>query len=266
MALQRFIPTSPDLNITTDSDMATAKFGHLNAVVDYINNELAYVTPFVVTSSTTGLPTLQILNDGTVTNYGPGGNFKNTAFGYAALLNTTEATNGCTAIGAYALNANTTGIRNTAVGVYALDSNLSGCCNVAIGQEAMETQTSGGDNVAVGFRSLKYQEGASANTSLGVLSGYNITSGSYNTFVGHSAGTGITTGANNTIIGRAQGLSSSLSNNIILADGSGNKRLIFDSVGSISLSTVAVVTETVTSDRTLAVTINGTTYKILLKA
>ena len=266
MPLQRFIPSSPDQNIVTDSDQAIAKFGHLNTVVDYINNELAYVTPFVVTSSTTDLPTLQILNDGSVVNYGPGGNFKNTAFGYEALLNTTAPTNGCTAIGAYALKANTTGIRNTAVGVYALDNNLTGCCNVAIGQESMDTSTTGGDNVSIGFRALKLSDSATANTSLGALSGYDVTTGGYNTFVGHSSGRGITTGTNNTIIGRAQGLSSSLSNNIILADGSGNKRLIFDNLGAISVSTIAVTTETVTSDRTLSITINGTPYKILLKS
>ena len=38
MALNKFIPTSPDENIKTDSDMATAKFGHLNRLVDDINS------------------------------------------------------------------------------------------------------------------------------------------------------------------------------------------------------------------------------------
>lgn len=37
MALNKFIPNSPDENIKTDSDMATAKFGHLNTIVDYVN-------------------------------------------------------------------------------------------------------------------------------------------------------------------------------------------------------------------------------------
>lgn len=35
--LQKFIPTSPDENIRQDSDMAAAKFGHLNVLVDGIN-------------------------------------------------------------------------------------------------------------------------------------------------------------------------------------------------------------------------------------
>src|SRR6056300_499102 len=38
MALEKFIPSSPDLNLTTDSDLASARFGHLNTLVDYVNN------------------------------------------------------------------------------------------------------------------------------------------------------------------------------------------------------------------------------------
>lgn len=37
MALNKFIPTSPDLDIVQDSDLAPAKFGHLNRLVDDIN-------------------------------------------------------------------------------------------------------------------------------------------------------------------------------------------------------------------------------------
>lgn len=37
MALEKFIPSSPDLDIREDSDLATAKFGHLNRLVDDIN-------------------------------------------------------------------------------------------------------------------------------------------------------------------------------------------------------------------------------------
>lgn len=37
MAINKFYPTSPDLNITTDSDMTVAKFGHLNKLVEDIN-------------------------------------------------------------------------------------------------------------------------------------------------------------------------------------------------------------------------------------
>jgi hypothetical protein len=37
MSINKFYPTSPDLNITTDSDMTVAKFGHLNRLVEDIN-------------------------------------------------------------------------------------------------------------------------------------------------------------------------------------------------------------------------------------
>jgi len=40
MSIEKFIPLSPDPNITTDSDMKLAQFGHLNTIVDYLN---AYV-------------------------------------------------------------------------------------------------------------------------------------------------------------------------------------------------------------------------------
>ena len=37
MPLEKFIPLSPDPNITTSSDMGMAQFGHLNTIVDYLN-------------------------------------------------------------------------------------------------------------------------------------------------------------------------------------------------------------------------------------
>lgn len=37
MPLNKFIPLSPDPNITRDSDMGMAQFGHLNTIVDYLN-------------------------------------------------------------------------------------------------------------------------------------------------------------------------------------------------------------------------------------
>lgn len=41
MPLERFIPLSPDPNITTSSDMGMAQFGHLNTIVDYLNGTYA---------------------------------------------------------------------------------------------------------------------------------------------------------------------------------------------------------------------------------
>ena len=41
MALERFIPKSPDINIRNGQDFEVAKFGHLNTIVEYINNNSA---------------------------------------------------------------------------------------------------------------------------------------------------------------------------------------------------------------------------------
>jgi hypothetical protein len=38
MALERFIPKSPDIFIRNFQDFEVAKFGHLNTIVEYINN------------------------------------------------------------------------------------------------------------------------------------------------------------------------------------------------------------------------------------
>jgi hypothetical protein len=63
MAIEKFIPASPDLDIVQDSDLAPAKFGHLNKIVNYINdNNLAEVsitgpvtTEAVVSDATLGI-------------------------------------------------------------------------------------------------------------------------------------------------------------------------------------------------------------------
>jgi hypothetical protein len=41
MALERFIPKSPDMFIRNSQDFEVAKFGHLNTIVEYINNNSA---------------------------------------------------------------------------------------------------------------------------------------------------------------------------------------------------------------------------------
>ena len=38
MALNKFTPSSPDPNITRDSDLTVAQFGHLNALIDNLNS------------------------------------------------------------------------------------------------------------------------------------------------------------------------------------------------------------------------------------
>ena len=55
MALNKFTPSSPDPNITRDSDLGMAQFGHLNSIVDYINNTPAPVSSGTLSISGTGV-------------------------------------------------------------------------------------------------------------------------------------------------------------------------------------------------------------------
>jgi hypothetical protein len=75
---------------------------------------------------------------------------------------------------------------------------------------------------------------------LGHGSGQAVTTGTVNTFVGYRSGDLITTGAKNTIIGRYDGNTGGLdirtsSNYIVLSDGDGNPRGIFDANGYFGL-------------------------------
>jgi hypothetical protein len=142
------------------------------------------------------------------------------------------------------LRSITTGSGNVAIG-----SNYSGN-----GTSPLFAATTGSYNVGIGDGSLTASN-STGNTALGYGTGRAITSGNYNTFAGYGAGdlvttgsfnimlgrlynTGITTGSYNTIIGSdITGLSSSLSNTIILADGQGNQRLYINSSGYVGIGT-----------------------------
>jgi hypothetical protein len=75
------------------------------------------------------------------------------------------------------------------------------------------------------------------NTFIGEYSG-NGTTGSFNTFVGAATGYLVTSGAKNTIIGQYNGNQGGLdirtsSNYIVLSDGDGNPRGVFDGAGNL---------------------------------
>lgn len=167
---------------------------------------------------------------------GGGSQISNSAFGYLALANnTTGASN--TAIGANALNGNIDGNTNVAVGGQSQRLASSGNNNTSIGYQSLEDVASGFQNSAVGNGALMNTTG-SRNTGMGALSGNDVLGGSDNTFVGYNTGDGITTGAFNTIIGaNVTGLSASLVNNIIIADGAGNRRINVDGSGRVGIGT-----------------------------
>jgi hypothetical protein len=77
-----------------------------------------------------------------------------------------------------------------------------------------------------------------SNSALGDTSGYDITTGTANTIIGYNTGRGITTGSYNTILGaNVTGLSATIANNIIIADGQGNRRINVDSSGNVGIGT-----------------------------
>ena len=194
----------------------------------------------------------------------------NTAVGFqAAYSNTTGASN--TSIGRQAGYALVSGGQNTSIGANALDSGdasynvavgytalstSSGQSNTAIGNGALKANSTANNNTGVGYQA-GFNNTGSQNTFLGRLAGYTKTTGTYNTFVGDEsgynqttgdgntyvgtgplscAGSSMTTGSKNAIFGAFSGFQGGLdirtaSNYIVLSDGDGNPRGIFDNAG-----------------------------------
>lgn len=143
------------------------------------------------------------------------------------------------ALGSNALASGTTGANNVAIGNGAYSSSGSGSDNVAVGYLALTSGSGTARSVAIGTQSLTNAGSSSYhNTAVGWQSGLNISSGARNTIIGYSTGLGITSGSYNTIIGaNVTGLSSSLSNYVILADGDGNRRINVDGSGRVGIGT-----------------------------
>ena len=108
----------------------------------------------------------------------------NTALGDHALYTMTDAAKfgfGVnTAIGADALENNTTGFFNTATGHAALTSNTTGVRNTADGKGALLLNTNGDFNVATGNAALDNNTTGSKNIALGFFAGDNLTTGDNN--------------------------------------------------------------------------------------
>ena len=122
---------------------------------------------------------------------------------------------------------------NTAVGATALQSNTTGSNNTAVGTQTLYSATTASNNVAVGHQSL-----------------YNST-GADNTAVGQNSGNLITTGAKNTILGRFNGNQGGLdirtaSNYIVLSDGDGNPRAYWNGADATIGGNSSFVTTTAT--------------------
>jgi hypothetical protein len=179
-----------------------------------------------------------------------------TAIGYAALAKTTGDNN--TAVGRLASYYNSSGTNNVSVGDSALFSNTTASNNTAVGYQAGYSNTTGTELSAFGYKAAYNQTtpANSYNTAIGSYSLYqNLTgvqnttvgwnslancTGTGNTAIGYSSGESITSGSKNTVIGRYSGNQGGLdirtaSNYIVLSDGDGNPRGIFDSSGNLGL-------------------------------
>jgi trimeric autotransporter adhesin len=164
----------------------------------------------------------------------------NTALGQQALRSNTTASEN-TAVGYQSLYSST-GTSNGAFGWRSLYSNTTGIQNVGLGYRSGYLNTTGSYNTAIGFDTLYSNTTASNNTCVGFKAGYAST-GYANTFVGcnnasNGAGSAMTTGTRNTILGGFDGNQYGLdirtaSNHIVLSDGDGNPRGIFDSSGNL---------------------------------
>ncbi len=106
-----------------------------------------------------------------------------------------------TAVGASALNANTSGSNNAAFGQNALLLNTSGAYNTGLGRNALYSNTSGNNNSAVGFNALSGTTTGSNNTALGYEALNANTTGQENTAVGFGAADANTTGREHVAMG-----------------------------------------------------------------
>ena len=172
-----------------------------------------------------------------------------TRFGENALASGSLSGNYNTAFGWGALRYLTTGSNNVGIGYQALNSSsmTSAADNLAIGTTALLSVTTGSENTGIGTSTFPSMTTGNQNVGIGKWAGYNITTGATrNTFIGYQTGGGITTGNANTVIGaNVFGLSTTLANNIIIADGDGNRRINVDASGRVGIGTNAAVASSI---------------------
>jgi hypothetical protein len=226
-------------------------------LTSFTANQLHYGSFSTSANLTFNGTTLTSANDATISGLtvgkGGGSAATGTVLGYQALAVNTSGGN--MALGYQALAANTTGDGNTAVGRYqTMVSNTTGNSNCAFGQQALQANTTASNNTAVGYQAGYSNSTGNLSVYIGSQAGYSnttginnafvgyyagqATTGGYNTFMGSGAGYLVTSGTYNTILGQYSGNQGGLdirtaSNYIVLSDGAGNPRGIFDGSGNL---------------------------------
>jgi len=194
-----------DTNQIANTSVTPAKMdfsaGTANGVL-YLNGSKAATSGSVLT-----FDGAQLVVNGITVGRGAGAVSTNTAVGASALNANTTGT-GLTAIGYQSLQSNT-GDFNTAVGRASLNANTSGGSNAALGYNSLINNTTGSNNTGIGMQALNFNTTASNNTAVGYQAGYSNTTGTAGTFVGYKAGVFNTTASDNTAVGFQSGYTQS---------------------------------------------------------
>lgn len=208
----------------------------------YLNTAIGYQSLKSLTGVTGGYTNVAV---GALSMYSTTIGLENTAAGYRVLYNNLDGYQN-TVVGSNAMWTNTGGYNNTAVGMYSLFSNVgsiaapNGYANSAFGFSALYSNTTGERNTGIGYNAAFSNSTGSYNTVVGMNSLYNLTGANYNTVIGYNTGSGILTGGSNTIVGsQVSGLSGTLADTVIIANGNGAVRFYSDSAGLTGVGTSA---------------------------
>jgi hypothetical protein len=194
-------------------------------------------------SNTTGQNNVALGQD--ALQYNTTGNH-NIAQGYRSLFANTSGSNNV-ALGQSALLSNTTGNQNIALGNAALAANTTGNYNIALGVNALYSNSTGTNNVALGQFSLEQNTSGSHNIAQGYKALYSNTTGSFNVGLGYNVQSGDFSGS--VILGAE-------------AEATANGQL---ALGSTTYPLGPVVSAvSASSTHTLAINLNGNSYRLLM--
>jgi hypothetical protein len=183
-----------------------------------------------------------------------------TAIGYQALQNNVYSNN--TAIGTYASRLNTTGTYNISVGGSSAENNTTGSYNTAIGAASLFANSIGENNVAIGTYSLQNNT-SNNNVGIGFSAGNTIVAGQSNVLIGSNAQ--VNTSSHSSVIGIGQDVVAHDAS-IVIGRGASSTGANQFVVGSAAYNAGTIRVESLTSDRSWSVIINGIPYKVLLKS
>ena len=116
-------------------------------------------------------------------------------------MNANKTSSWNTAVGAWSLQLDTTGVSNTATGFQSLYWNASGSENSGFGRDAIMNNITGYQNTGIGNRTMENNTSGHSNTALGFLSLQFCLDGSYNTAIGDSANIATSSLNNTTALG-----------------------------------------------------------------